>query len=58
MVLMNVQWLATGLVENDEFLVLPHESVKHYMASKVLNYEKWLEDMRGFRRKLMFGMKK
>lgn len=45
-------------VENDEFLILPHESVKHYMASKVSNYDKWLEDMRGFRRKLNYGQRK
>ena len=37
-------------VENDVFLVLPHESVKKYMMNKAQDRDKWLEDMRVFRR--------
>lgn len=37
-------------VDKDIFLVLPHESVKKYMINKASNRDKWLEDMRIFRR--------
>lgn len=37
-------------VEKETFMVLPHESVQKYMMSKAENRDKWLEDMRGFRR--------
>ncbi len=42
-------------VEADTFMVLPHESVKGYMQHKASNYDKWIDDMRGFRHWLKNG---
>ena len=40
-------------VEDEEFLITPHASVRTYMQHKASDYGRWLGGMRKFRRFLM-----
>jgi NAD(P)-dependent dehydrogenase (short-subunit alcohol dehydrogenase family) len=41
-----------GLAE-ETFLILPHPRVREYMARKAADYDRWLQGMRRFRRRLV-----
>jgi NAD(P)-dependent dehydrogenase (short-subunit alcohol dehydrogenase family) len=45
----DVAEMSLDAVEREEFLILPHESVKKYMLHKATDRERWLDSMRKFR---------